>query len=154
MKLLIHSDQPEPLLPILRNRLPDAVLCCCRDYVSLPAMLDCERPDVLYTIRFAGTAGFPRQAITESPSLKWVSVGGSGTDHLFPWNPSRLTVTNAAGVGAETMAQYGLATVLSFTLGLPYFAAAQRQKRWQPRPVGSIKYFGHPRVGCCRSNNG
>lgn len=139
MKLLVHSDEPETLLPILKDRLPDAVICCCRDYASLPTMLDCERPDVLYTIRFAGTAGFPGQAINASPSLKWVSVGGSGTDHLSPWNPSRLTVTNAAGVGAETMAQYGLAAALSFSLGLPYFAAAQRQKRWQARPVCSIK---------------
>ena len=105
----------------------------------MPDALHREQPDVLFTIRFAGSAGFPRQAITMSPTLRWVSVGGSGTDHLFPWDPSRLTVTNAAGVAAETMAQYGAAATLSFFLGLPKFVKAQRQKRWEPRPVASVK---------------
>jgi phosphoglycerate dehydrogenase-like enzyme len=139
MKLLVHSDEPETLLGVLEKRLPDAAITCCRDYASLPAMLDRERPDVLYTVRFAGTPGFPRQAIAASLSLRWVSVGGSGTDHLAPWDPSRLIVTNAAGVGAETMAQYAVAAMLSFTLGLPALAADQHQGRWAPRRVASVK---------------
>jgi phosphoglycerate dehydrogenase-like enzyme len=102
-------------------------------------MLDRERPDILYTIRFDGTAGFPRQAIVASPTLRWVSVGGSGTDHLAPWDPSRITVTNAAGVGAETMAQYAAAAMLSFTLGLPALAADQRRGRWAQHHVASVK---------------
>jgi phosphoglycerate dehydrogenase-like enzyme len=67
-----------------------------------------------------------------------VSVGGSGTDHLAPWDPSRLTVTNAAGVGAETMAQYAIAAMLHFTLDLPSFAARQRERRWAPGKVASV----------------
>jgi phosphoglycerate dehydrogenase-like enzyme len=139
MKLVVHSDQPEAVLDILTSRLADEAIHYCCDYESLPAMLDRERPDVLYTIRFAGSRGFPRHAIVESPSLRWVSVGGSGTDHLSPWNPSRLTVTNAAGVAAETMAQYAVAAALSFSLGLPALAVEQRHHRWSPRPVASVK---------------
>jgi phosphoglycerate dehydrogenase-like enzyme len=139
MKLIVHCDKPETFLGVLEERLPDAAIACCRDYESLPAMLDRERPEVLYTVRFAGTPGFPRQAIIASPTLRWVSVGGSGTDHLAPWDPSRLTVTNAAGVGAETMAQYAAAAMLSFTLGLPALAADQRRGRWAQRQVASVK---------------
>jgi phosphoglycerate dehydrogenase-like enzyme len=139
MKLVVHSDESETLLEMLEERLPDATISCCRDYGTLPAMLDRERPDILYTIRFAGTPGFPREAILASPTLRWVSVGGSGTDHLAPWDPSRITVTNAAGVGAETMAQYAAAAMLSFALGLPAFAADKRERRWVPRDVASVK---------------
>jgi len=139
MKLILHSDQAAALLPIIRARLPDVSVGCCHDYASLPETLDRERPNVLFSIRFAGSAGFPRQAITASPTLRWVAVGGSGTDHLFPWDPLRLTVTHAAGVAAETMAQYGAAAILSFFLGLPMLAKAQRQQRWEPRSVASVK---------------
>ena len=106
---------------------------------SCRSALERERPDILYSVRFAGTPGFPRQAILACPSLSWVSVGGAGIDHLIPWDASRLTVTNAAGVGAETMAQYALASILHFTLGFHGFAASQRERRWSEGKVASVK---------------
>jgi phosphoglycerate dehydrogenase-like enzyme len=138
MKLLVHSDKPGPILEILHRRHPDLEIVTCEDYPSLPGLLAKEKPDILYTIRFGGTPGFPRAAILDCPSLRWVSVGGSGTDHLAPWDATRLTVTNAAGVGAETMAQYAIAAMLHFTLGLPAFAEQQRARRWVPGSVASV----------------
>jgi phosphoglycerate dehydrogenase-like enzyme len=138
MKLLVHFDKPGPILEVLRRRHPDLEIVCCEDYQSLPALLAREKPDILYSIRFGGTPGFPRLAILDCPSLRWVSVGGSGTDHLAPWDAARLTVTNAAGVGAETMAQYAVAAMLHFTLGLPAFAEQQRAHRWAPGSVASV----------------
>jgi phosphoglycerate dehydrogenase-like enzyme len=101
-------------------------------------MLTREQPDVLYTVRFAGTPNFPRPAILESPRLKWISVGGSGTDHLNPWDTSRLTVTNAAGVAAEVMAQYIIGGILHFTLGLSGFAQQQRDHTWSAGTVETV----------------
>jgi phosphoglycerate dehydrogenase-like enzyme len=137
MKLMVHHDKPELIIDILRRRLPDFAIVHCTDYASLPQALEREAPDILYTVRFAGTPKFPRLPILACPSLRWVSVGGSGTDHLLPWDISRLTVTNAAGVGAETMAQYAVAAILHFTLRLPDFAARQRERRWVPGKVAS-----------------
>ena len=139
MRLMIHNDKAETILEPLRRRHPDVELSICTDYPSLPGLLEAHKPDALYTVRFAGTPGFPRPAILASPSLRWVSVGGSGTDHLAPWDPARLTVTNAAGVGAPTMAQYAIAAALHFNLGLPGFAAAQRERRWAPTSVASLE---------------
>jgi len=130
MRLMLFYDRPERLLDILQRRAPDIEIACCTDYESLPRMIAAQAPEVLYTIRFGGTPRYPRQAILDSPSLRWVSVGGSGTDHLAPWDPQRLTVTNAAGVGAPTMAQYAIAAMLHFTLGLPRFAEMQRRRHW------------------------
>src|SRR5262245_61758873 len=138
MKLLVHYDKPELILDILRRRHPAASLACCTDYVSLPETLARELPEVLFTVRFAGTPGFPRAAILASPSLRWVSVGGSGTDHLAPWDPARLTVTNAAGVAADAMAQYVIGGILHFTLGLAGFARRQRERRWTAGAVAPV----------------
>jgi phosphoglycerate dehydrogenase-like enzyme len=139
MRLMLFYDRPERLLDILRRRAPDADIACCTDYESLPRMIAEQKPEVLYTIRFGGTPRYPRQAIVDQPSLRWVSVGGSGTDHLAPWDPKRLTVTNAAGVGAPTMAQYAIAAMLHFTLNLPHFARAQRRRHWDlAGKVGSV----------------
>jgi phosphoglycerate dehydrogenase-like enzyme len=139
MKLVIHDAHPENYLDILRRRLPDVAIAYCRDYASLPATLERERPDVLYTVRFAGTPAFPRVAILGALDMRWVSVGGSGTDHLSPWDPARLTVTNAAGVGAETMAQYVFGAMLHFSLGLDRFARDQRAGVWSSGRVSSIR---------------
>jgi len=49
-------------------------------------------------------------------------------------------VTNSAGVGAPTMAQYTIAAMLHFSLGLPHFAREQRQRHWDfSSDVGSIE---------------
>ena len=68
MKLLVHYDKAESILDILRRRHPTVSLVCCTDYASLPETLARELPDVLFTVRFAGTPGFPRAAILASPS--------------------------------------------------------------------------------------
>ena len=139
MRIVIHYDKAAQLVAPIRRRHPEVELSLCTDYTSLPSLLDRHQPEVLFTIRFAGTPGFPRAAIVQSPSLRWVSVGGSGTDHLAPWDSERLTVTNAAGVGAPTMAQFAIAATLHFNLGLHEFAAAQRVRQWVPRPVASLE---------------
>ena len=139
MKLIIHYDRPELFLDILRHRHPAADISVCTDYASLPAMLAAQRPDVLFTIRFAGTPEFPRAAILEAPGVQWVSVGGSGTDHLAPWDPARITVTNAAGVAAEVMAQYVIGGILHFTLDLAGFARRQQAQEWSAGSVTSVE---------------
>lgn len=133
--IVIHADQPDAMAAILQQRHPDATIALCRDYAGLPAVLDDVRPEVMFGIRFAGGAGFPRAAILGSRTLRWVSVGGSGTDHLAPWDPPRLVVTNAAGVAADVMAAYVMGTALSLRLGLPRFGREQRAHRWTPAPV-------------------
>src|SRR5712671_6345173 len=138
MRLMIHNDKAETILEPLRRRHPDAEISLCTDYPSLPSLLEAHKPEALYTVRFAGTPGFPRPAILASPSLRWVSVGGSGTDHLAPWDPARLTVTNAAGVAAESMAQYVIGGILHFALGFPTFAEHQRDREWKPGSVSPV----------------
>ncbi len=134
-KVLLHSDQAEEAQEVLTRAHPDLELAVCDTYEGLPSALDRHQPEVVYSVRFAGTPSFPRTALLGCPSLKWISVGGSGTDHLQPWDGQRLTVTNAAGVAAQMMAEYVLGTMLSFTLRLRDFARDQANRRWRAAEV-------------------
>ncbi|MCH7554892.1 MAG: D-2-hydroxyacid dehydrogenase [Proteobacteria bacterium] len=130
MKVVMFYDRPELFMDSLRLRFPEVAFISCRSYAKLPAVLAAGAPDALYGIVFAGRSDYPRAAMLNTPSLSWISVGGSGTDHLAPWDPAALTVTNSAGVSSGVMAQYVLAAILSLSLGLPGFAAAKRERRW------------------------
>lgn len=130
MKVVVHYDQPELFMDLLETRFPEVGFTCCRSYAELPAVIEEHKPDAFWGIIFAGRIDYPRAALLNSPSLTWISVGGSGTDHLAPWDPAALTVTNSAGVSAPVMAQYVLCSILSFSLGFPAFATAKREQRW------------------------
>ena len=130
MKLLLHLDKPETVLDVLQRRDPELEIVECRDYASMPAVLAAEQPDAIYTVRFAGTPGYPRAAMLGAKSVRWIAVGGSGTDHLMPWDTSTVTVTNSAGVAADMMSQYIIGGILHFTLGFRDFARRQRAREW------------------------
>ncbi|MBT6542848.1 D-2-hydroxyacid dehydrogenase [Rhodobacteraceae bacterium] len=127
---ILHTDNPVAATDILTQNHPDLEIHSCDSYEALPYMIADTQAEVVYSVRFAGTPGFPRQDLIEAPSVKWVSVGGSGTDHMSPWDTNAMTVTNAAGVAADMMAQYALGAMFHFTLGLPQFRVAQGRREW------------------------
>ena len=87
VRLLVHAKEPDEVLEVVARRHPDATVAVCRDYAGVSAKLELFAPEVVYSVRFAGTPDFPRAALVESPNVRWISVGGSGTDHLAPWDP-------------------------------------------------------------------
>ncbi len=153
MKVLIHHDQPEECLAVIEAHDPGLEIRCCRTYGELPDMLDAFGPEVIYGIRFAGTPTFPRRAILDSPTVEWMAVGGSGTDHIAPWDPAAFTVTNAAGVASGSMAQYAIGAILGLTIGFPGFDRDRRARRWDPRAIGmidgkTVTVVGLGKTGC------
>lgn len=137
--VLLHTDAPDAAHAIVAAAHPDLTLHTCDTYADLPAKLAETGAEVVYSVRFAGTPGFPRTALLDSAYLRWISVGGSGTDHLAPWDPDRVTVTNAAGVAADMMAEYALGAMLAFSLDLRGFARAQAERRWTAGKVTPIE---------------
>ena len=128
--VILHTDAPDAAIGIVQTAHPDLVIHACDSYETLPDMIRRTDAEVVYSVRFAGTPGFPRRALVDSEKVRWVSVGGSGTDHLAGWDPARLTVTNAAGVAADMMAEYTLGAMLHFSLDRAGFAKAQAAHRW------------------------
>lgn len=128
--VLLHTDDPATAREVLARDHGDLRLHDCTSYDGLAAAIAESGAEVVYSTKFAGPKGFPRPALLESPSVRWISVGGSGTDHLQPWDPARLTVTNAAGVAADMMAEYAIGTMLHFALNLPLFGRQQKNRQW------------------------
>ncbi|CAN5778289.1 D-2-hydroxyacid dehydrogenase [soil metagenome] len=138
MRVLVHAREPEPWVDVVRARRPGVEVVGCDSYEGLPEALQGFEPEVVYGIRFDGTDRFPRRALLGSPGLRWVSVGGAGVDHLGVWDARELTVTNAAGVSAELMAEYVIGGALSWSLGLAGFAEHQRAHRWTDGSVSGL----------------
>ena len=150
--VIIHTDNPGPSKEILDKTQPDLSVWTCSTYDGLAGLIDETQAEVIYSVRFQGAPGFPRQAVVNSESVRWVSVGCSGTDHLAPWDPSQVTVTNAAGVAADMMSQYVLGVMLYFSLGFPKYRAAQTRHEWligevQPIDGKTVLILGLGRTG-------
>jgi len=136
--VIVHTNAPAVGQKMLALHHPEIEFHGCDTYECLPKMVAETSAEVVFSVRFHGTPGFPRQALIDAPSLRWVSIGGSGIDHMTPWDPSRLTVTNAAGVAADMMAQYALGAMLHFSLGLDRFRDAQNRREWLSAEVEPI----------------
>ncbi len=131
-RVLIHTDAADEALGILRARLPDLTYATCDSYAGLAEAVAAHRPEVVYSCRFAPDP-FPREALVEADSVRWISNAGSGVNHLAPWDPARVTVTNSAGVAADAMAEFALAAMLHFATGRPQLARDQAARRWRAR---------------------
>ncbi|MBZ9733608.1 D-2-hydroxyacid dehydrogenase [Mesorhizobium sp. CA18] len=128
--IILHTDKPAGALAVLAETHPDLDVHACDTYAGLPALIERTAAEVVYSIRFDGTPRYPRQVLVESPTVKWVSIGGSGTDHLGRWDPNHVTVTNSAGVAAGMLAEYALGAMLSFSLDLRGFERRQQARQW------------------------
>lgn len=128
--VILHTDRPAAAIAVLRDSHPDLDVHGCDSYAALPDLIERVSAELVYSVRFDGTPRFPRQALVESRTVKWVSVGGSGTDHLGRWDPTRVTVTNAAGVAAGMLAEYALGAMLSFSQDLRGFHGRQQAHSW------------------------
>lgn len=152
-RILIHAANPGPLVAQVHTSVPGVTAKGCDSYSDLPEALADMAPDIVFTIRFAGTPGFPAAALTGPGGPAWISVGGSGVDHLGPWDPARTTVTNAAGVAVEQMAEYVIAAALHFRLDVPGLMADRAAAHWRKermmRPLrgGTALVVGLGRTG-------
>lgn len=136
--VILHTDNPEPALAEVAEAHPDLAIHACDSYEGLVPLVGQTGAEVVYSVRFAGTPNYPRAALLKCSSLRWLSIGGSGTDHIRPWDPDRLTVTNAAGVAADMMAEYAIGAMLHFALGFGVFARAQALRQWTAGKVEPI----------------
>jgi phosphoglycerate dehydrogenase-like enzyme len=134
-RIVMHAADPGPLVAQVQAAAPDCTVAGCDSYAGLPAVVADLRPDVVFTIRFAGTPGFPAAALTGPQGPRWIAVGGSGVDHLGAWDPARTTVTNAAGVAAEQMAEYAIGAALHFRLDVPGLIADRAAQHWRRERV-------------------
>ncbi|MEM6662865.1 MAG: NAD(P)-dependent oxidoreductase [Pseudomonadota bacterium] len=121
-------------MSVLKERHPDLEPEVCTSYDGLAAAIAEVQPSVVYSSRFLPGA-FPSRALMEAPCVRWVSNAGSGINHLIPWDPGQVTVTNSAGVAAEAMAQFAFGAMLHFSLDVPGLLHDQSNRAWANRSI-------------------
>ena len=76
--VILHTDAPDAAVAVLSETHPYLPVESCGSYAGLPDLIEAIGAEVVYSVRFDGTPRFPRQALVESRTVRWVSVGGSG----------------------------------------------------------------------------
>ncbi len=151
-RFLIVSDEPEAFIAPCKTRLRDADYAVCSKPDAIASALHEVAPAVVFV---APGADMPKQAlrqVVECPSVRWVSNAGAGVEHLTPWDPSRISVTNAAGVLSEFLAEYTITALQMANVGFPRLMAQQRrsewtQHAWTPIAGKTISIIGLGNVG-------
>lgn len=138
MRVLVHYDHPELFTDLLTSRFPDVSLECCQSYAELEGVLNNFQPDVLFAIKFENRP-YPREPVLACPSLKWISVGGAGVDHIAPWDPNVVTVTNGSGVASGVMAQYVMGALIALNMRFPKYWRQQADHVWDWGYVESLE---------------
>ena len=135
-KILIFHNKPQEFLPELQQRFPLAEFSTCCRYQDISETLTRVQPEITFACKFEPKP-FPREVLLQCTSLKWLSVGFAGVDHVVPWDDEKITVTNVSGVAAQEMAQYAIAAIFGLFQRFPYFAKKLAARCWDFQPTRS-----------------
>lgn len=137
LRVLLHYDRTALFQDLVAHRFPQVVLRSCNTYADLAGALLDFAPQVLFCIKFENRP-YPRDTVMACRSIEWVSNGGAGVDHLVPWDPKRITITNGSGVASGMIAEYVMGGMLALGIGLSGFIRRQMEHCWQFEPVAGI----------------
>jgi phosphoglycerate dehydrogenase-like enzyme len=135
LKISIPDDAP----PVLRSSAAWSALetFAAPDYYeSLPGTEDrlIERiGNAEGVINIRSSTRFTNRVFASSPSLRLLSVWGTGTDHVDLAAAAKhgVTVATTPGVSAISIAEHALALLLSVARRIPEMDAATRRGEWQ-----------------------
>ena len=130
-RVLVLQDRPEDFRDLLAARFPDLAIAYATDGEEVLSALERERPEVVFSIKHPGFPPADHRPAVDFPSVKWLQVGGSGYEHIVPWDRVRLSVTNCAGVLAPFQAETVIAAILMLNGGFLRYLDQQRQALWQ-----------------------
>ena len=156
--VLIAHNEPDDFRDLLASRFPDLPFVYASTAEEVLEGLRAHDPEVVFSIKHPGSPDPVHAPIPRHPSVRWIQVGGSGFDHLVPWDADRITVTNGAGVLAPYLAETVTGAMLALACGFPNYAEQQRARRWRPVPFtplrgGTLLVVGFGRIGECVARN-
>ena len=156
--VLIAHNAPDDFRDLLAARFPGVRFVYAATAPEVVGGLREHDPEVVFSIKHPGFPGPAHAPIPAHPSVRWIQVGGSGFDHLAPWDTARVLVTNGAGVLAPYLAETVTGAMLALGCGFPNYAEQQRERRWRPVPFIPLRgrtllVVGFGRVGGCVARN-
>jgi len=155
--LVAHSD-PDDFRELLAARFPDVEFVYAATAQEVIGALARHDPEVAFSIKHPGFPGSAHTPIPAHPSVRWIQVGGSGFDHLLPWDTARITVTNGAGVLAPYLAESVTGGMLALGCGFLSYVEQQRARQWNPVPFTPLRnrtllVVGFGKIGECVARN-
>ena len=126
--VLIAYERPDDFRDLLNARFPDLELVYATEAGAVLDALVRHDPEVVFSIKHPGFPGPVHAPIPAHPSVRWIQVGGSGYEHLAPWDAARVTVTNGVGVLAPYLAESVTGALVALGRGLLRYAEHQRAR--------------------------
>lgn len=136
--VLVLYDRPDELRQVLDARLAGISVTWATAPEEVVPALERARPEVVFTIKHSRFPGEAHRPAVSFSSVRWVQVGGSGYEHLAPWDASRVTVTNCHGVLAPFLAETVMAAIAALNAGLFAYRDRQRARAWEPTRFRSL----------------
>ncbi len=132
--VMIAHSEPNPLRALLERRFPGAPIHYAATPEELVRTLEDHDPEVVLSIKQDSFPAPTHRPVVEHPSVRWVQVGGSGYEHFQPWDDTRLSVTNCAGVLAAYLAETVTGAILTLNGHFLRYAGQQRERLWRRIP--------------------
>ena len=156
--VLIAHDEPEDFRDLLIARFPDVEFVYATTARGVVEALAQHDPEVAFSIKHPGFPSTAHTPISAHPSVRWIQIGGSGFDHLAPWDARRVTVTNGAGVLAPYLAESVTGGMLALGCGFLNYVEQQRARQWNPVAFTPLRdrtllVVGFGRIGECVARN-
>ncbi len=132
MRILILHDKPDDFKLWLNQVTAGHQLFWAREPSEVQPALEQAQPEVVLSIKHSDFPGESHRRALLWPTVKWFHVGGSGTDHLGAWDPSRVRVSNSVGCLAPFHAERAMAALLCLSTGMRTLNQQQSERTWSP----------------------
>lgn len=157
-RILIVANDGPVYRERLQARFPDLTMANAIEPDEVATRLDELQPEVVLSVKVASSPLDSHRLAIDHPSVRWFHVGGSGYDHIAPWDAGRVLVSNSAGVLARYLAETVTAALLALNCGLPRYQRQQMARQWQPHPFRplcdqTLLVVGVGHIGGCVAAN-
>ncbi len=130
-RILVAHLRLDEVRPVIEGTFPEAPVRYVNDAGDIERALREHDPEVAFTIKDEGFTGSLHKAVVDHPGLRWFHVGGSGYEHLQPWNADELLVTNSAGVLAPYLAETVIGAILALNGHFLAYLHRQGRREWK-----------------------
>ena len=156
--VLVAHNEPDDFRDLLAARFPGVEFVYATTAQGVVEALARHDPEVVFSLKHPGFPGPAHAPIPAHPSVRWIQVGGSGFDHLVPWDTARIIVTNGAGVLAPYLSESVTGAMLALGCGFLNYVEQQRARRWKPVSFTPLRgrtllVVGFGRIGECVAGN-
>jgi len=97
------------------------------------------KPDGVFSVSMSDNFVDVNKFAVNFESVRWFHIGGSGYNHILPWDDKKVVVTNAQGTLAPFLAETVIAGIMYLNNGLFKYITHQRNRVWKPETFRSIQ---------------